>query len=49
MGMCVFNFQLSCDGREHVYFISVSSSNRKYESLIIQALGHEKGTRCMSH
>ena len=30
--VCLQFTQFSCDGRENVYFILLSSSNRKYES-----------------
>ena len=33
--VCLQLTQLSCDDRENVYFILLSSSNRKYESLTI--------------
>ena len=33
--VCLQFTQLSCDDRENVYFILLSSSNRKYESLTI--------------
>ena len=33
--VCLQLTQLSCDDRESVYFILLSSSNRKYESLTI--------------
>ena len=33
MGLCVFSF--SCDDRENVHFIFLSSSHRKYEPLTI--------------
>ena len=42
--VCLQLTQFSCDDRENVYFILLSSSNRKYESLIINhclGLGHE--------
>ena len=35
MGLGLQFTQLSCDDRENVYFILLSSSNRKYESLTI--------------
>ena len=38
--VCLQLTQFSCDDRENVYFILLSSSNRKYESLTM--LGHEK-------
>ena len=33
--VCLQLTQLSCDDRENVYFILLSSSNQKYESLTI--------------
>ena len=33
--VCLQLTQFSCDDRENVYFILLSSSNRKYESLTI--------------
>ena len=33
--VCLQLTQLSCDDRDNVYFILLSSSNRKYESLTI--------------
>ena len=33
--VCLQLTQISCDDRENVYFILLSSSNRKYESLTI--------------
>ena len=33
--VCLQLTHLSCDDRENVYFILLSSSNRKYESLTI--------------
>ena len=33
--VCLQFTQFSCDDRENVYFILLSSSNRKYESLTI--------------
>ena len=33
--VCLQLTQFSCDDRENEYFIVLSSSNRKYESLII--------------
>ena len=48
--VCLQLTQLSCDDRENVYFILLSSSNRKYESLpLFRVRSWNNGMRCMSY
>ena len=47
--VCLQLTQLSCDDRENVHFILLSSSNRKYESLTNAVRSWNNGMRCMSY
>ena len=48
--VCLQLTQFSCDDRENVYFILLSSSNRKYESLpLFRVRSWNNGMRCMSY